>query len=145
MVKVSRKILSSNNPHFTQWEKTTCPMDHHKKETAVIDLPFTWWHAFTKMAVTPLVIVRFWKFKIWLAQDFGANLCDVTMTSRATRRARWRHARVSDVTLDTSAWRRPLQLNCWRQWRDYYSVDARPPMINNATSTVTNQRHAIYC
>ena len=41
-------------------------------------------HGFTKMAVSPLILVRFEKFKIWHAQLFNANLLDVTAVARAT-------------------------------------------------------------
>ncbi len=58
---------------------------------------------FTKMAISPLIIVRFSKFKIWRAQRFGADQTDVTMTSRVTSRARWRHARVTQF-LDLSCY-----------------------------------------
>ena len=58
------------------------------------------WHLFTKMAVSPLILVRFEKFKILHAQHSGADLPKVSMTSRATRRARWRHARVIDLVTD---------------------------------------------
>ena len=45
-------------------------------------------HGFTKMAVSPLIMVRFSKFKIWHPQGFGADLSDVTVTSHATRQPR---------------------------------------------------------
>ena len=59
--------------------------------------PCSVWHDFTKLAISRLIMVRFEKFEIWHAQCFDADLWDVTMTTRATRRTRWRHAR---------AWRR---------------------------------------
>ncbi len=69
---------------------------------------FSAWHGFTKVAISSLLIVRFEKFKIWHAQCSDADLSDDTMTSRATRRARWRHAR---------AWRHygntPYQSDLW--------------------------------
>ena len=49
------------------------------------------------MAVSPLIIVRFKKFKIWHAQYFDALLADVKMTSRVTSRGRGR-----DVTKDVT-------------------------------------------
>ncbi len=45
-------------------------------------------HVFTKMAVSPLILVRFEKFEIVCTQDFGPDVADVRMTLRATRRAR---------------------------------------------------------
>ena len=45
-------------------------------------------HSFTKMAVSPLIMVQFEKFENGHTLDFKPNLSDVTMTSRATRRAR---------------------------------------------------------
>ena len=64
------------------------------------------WHHFTKLAVSRLIMVRFEKFKIWLAQDYDAHLPDVTVTSRATRHARWRHARA------------------WCHWPRYWVTDS---------------------
>ena len=48
---------------------------------------------FTKLAVSPLILVRFEKFEIWHAQGSDADLSDVTVMSRATWCARWRRAR----------------------------------------------------
>ena len=57
---------------------------------------------FTKLAVSRLIMVRFEKFEIWHAQRFDADLGSVTITTRATRPARWRHARA------------------WRHWPSYW-------------------------
>ena len=38
-------------------------------------------HAFTKLAVSQLIMVRFEKFKIWHAQGSDADLSDVTKKS----------------------------------------------------------------
>ncbi len=57
-------------------------------------------HAFTKLAVSPLIMVRFEKFKIWHAQGSDVDLSDVTITSRATREMTsraWRHSPKLDL------------------------------------------------
>ena len=41
-------------------------------------------HGFTKMAVSPSIMVRLSKFKIWHSPDFNADLSDVPVTSRVT-------------------------------------------------------------
>ncbi len=56
------------------------------------------WHGFTKMTVSPLIMVRFEKFEIWHTQGFDADLYDVTIMSRATC-ATTSHAH-EDVTID---------------------------------------------
>ena len=43
---------------------------------------------FTKMAVSPLILVRFSKFEIWHAQHFGPDLEDVRDVMRDVMRAR---------------------------------------------------------
>ncbi len=45
-------------------------------------------HRFTKMAVSPSILVRFSKFEIWHAQHFDPNLLDVTDVTRDVMRAR---------------------------------------------------------
>ncbi len=39
-------------------------------------------HRFTKLAVSPLIMVRFSKFKLWHTQDSDPDLINVTETSR---------------------------------------------------------------
>ncbi len=39
-------------------------------------------HGFTKMAISPLITVRFSKFEIWHALDFDADLADVSDVTR---------------------------------------------------------------
>ncbi len=75
------------------------PDSHPHKLMINYSMIIAMWHAFTKMAVSPLIMVRFAKFKICHAQDFDADLSDVTLTLHATRHARWRHtcARMSQV------------------------------------------------
>ncbi len=74
------------------------------------------WHGFTKLAVSRLILVRFSKFKICHAQHFGADLSDVIMTSRATRRARWRHARAWVTSHLTPSKQLPLSLETVISW-----------------------------
>ncbi len=59
---------------------------------------FSVWHSFTKMAVSPLIMVRFSKFKIWHAQHFDADLLRVRNIMSDVMCARSRHVR-DDVTL----------------------------------------------
>ena len=53
------------------------------------------WRCFTKVAVSPLIMVRFWKFEIWHTRESGPDLAIVRNPSRARPRARWRHVRAS--------------------------------------------------
>ncbi len=55
-------------------------------------------HGFTKMAISPLILVRFSKFEVWHAQHVDPNLRDVACD---VKRTRWRHAR--DVIVATTA------------------------------------------
>ncbi len=45
-------------------------------------------HAFTKMSVSPLIMVRFSKFEVWHAQHFDPDLQDVSDVTRDVTRAR---------------------------------------------------------
>ena len=58
------------------------------------------WHGFTEMVVTPLIIVRFERFENWHSQDCNTYSEKLVMTSRPTSCARWRHAR-DDVIIAT--------------------------------------------
>ncbi len=58
-------------------------------------------YAFTKMAVSPLIMVRFSKFKIWLTPNFDADLPDVTVTSCMTS---YTHSLGNDVSRACSTW-----------------------------------------
>ncbi len=105
-----RGVERQTNPMQTQIIVRLDPhSDSHTHKLMISSMIIGLWHAFTKMAISPLIMVRFSKFKICHAQDFGADLSDVTITSRAMRRARWRHARARE-------WR-----HIWRHPSNYLS------------------------
>ena len=52
---------------------------------------------FTFLAISPLILVRFSKFKIWHTRESKPLVADLSMVARATIRAKSRHAR--DVTI----------------------------------------------
>ncbi len=87
---------------------------------------------FTKLAVSPLIMVRFEKFEIWHAQHFDADLWDVTMTTSATRRAKWRHARAQNRLNDWFAQPGNHDVTNLPSWR--LRRDARPSVITLPTS-----------
>ena len=82
------------------------------------------WHAFTKMAVSRLIMVRFEKFKIWHAQHFNPDLPDVIDVTRDVTRARWRHAR-DDIIMATIAFRGSLWSLVVKQLAMYISQEPR--------------------
>ncbi len=75
----------------------------------LLDLPVDYLnalsHGFTKMAVSPLIMVRFWKFKFCHTQDFDPDLSDISYATRNVTRARWRHARDDVLMTFPGRWR----------------------------------------
>ncbi len=91
------EILVHENLHYTDVYIGFHRSDPPTPRRTPTKFNMNWLH-FTKLAISRLIMVRFEKFKIWHAQDSGADLSDVVMTSRdATRdmtwraRLKWRH------------------------------------------------------
>ena len=88
--------LSSNTCKFkpntlTHLPKNYCPLMKMCKNMN--------WPHFTKLAVSRLIMVRFSKFKIWHSQEHEPHHSEPRIPSRATVRAKSRHAR-DDVQSD---------------------------------------------
>ena len=82
---------------------------------------------FTKLAVSPLILVRFSKFEVWHAQHFDPDLPDISDVTRDVTGARWRHARASDPRHSL------MMMSCPFTWRHLYHGNQRhglPSTVN---------------